>query len=337
MRAVSIDYHHRDLRERPLPEPRITREDHVLFRILETGICGTDRELASFRFGYGPTGDDFLVIGHEALGEVVEVGPAAAALGFQPGDLVAPSVRRACDPACRSCAARKRDLCLTGGYTERGIFGAHGYFTEAAVDRAEDLIRLPPSLRSCGVLLEPLSVVEKAINLALRLHAGEPRKALVLGAGTVGLLAVMALRLRGLEVELSSQESPQSARARLVQLAGASYLASPSKTDIVIEAAGAAEAAHAGLQALGPLGVMVLLGARETVRPVNLLDLIVGNQIVAGSVNAGPEAFARAATDLPLMPGEVLSRMIERTGFHDFRATLTGPPPDAPKVVHVLG
>ena len=137
MRALLIDYDGRELRESDIAEPVLRASDEVLFRIIEVGVCGTDRELAAFRFGYGAPGDPFLVPGHEALGEVLQADPAT---GFAPGDLVVPTVRRACDPPCSSCRRGRRDLCITGGYSERGIFGAHGYFTERAVDKAEDLV-----------------------------------------------------------------------------------------------------------------------------------------------------------------------------------------------------
>src|SRR5688572_30543482 len=115
MRALLIDYDRRELREGEFPEPRRERGDDVLFRVREVGVCGTDRELAAFRFGYGPAGDSFLVPGHEAVGEVVEGGSA-----FAPGEIVVPTVRRACTPPCASCARGRRDLCLTGKCTERG-------------------------------------------------------------------------------------------------------------------------------------------------------------------------------------------------------------------------
>src|SRR3954451_15889336 len=131
MWALSIDYERRDLVERDVREPVCSAADEVLFRVREVGICGTDRELASFRLGHGPEGDSYLIPGHEAVGEVIESGNAASRV--RKGSIVVPAVRRPCIPACRSCARHRRDLCVSGRYTERGIFGAHGYFTELAV------------------------------------------------------------------------------------------------------------------------------------------------------------------------------------------------------------
>jgi threonine dehydrogenase-like Zn-dependent dehydrogenase len=188
-----------------------------------------------------------------------------------------------------------------------------------------------------AVLCEPLSVVEKAVALALRLHQREPRTALVIGAGSIGLLAAMVLRLRGLDVEVSSVEHMRSVRARLVAAAGAAYTnKSVRKADVVIEAAGSPDAAMKGVAALAPSGVMIVLGASRTAGELPLLDLIVGNRIIAGSVNADPEAFRRAAADLPLMPAAVLRGMIERCEFGDYARSITGSRPTAPKIVHVV-
>lgn len=335
MRAVVIDYSRRELREKDVAEPRRIYEDQVLFRVREVGICGTDRELAAFRFGYGPAGDEYLVLGHEACGEVIEAG--SKTVNFSPGDIVVPAVRRPCHPPCRSCTRDRSDLCVSGGYTERGIFGAHGYFTDFAIDRAEYLTRVPVSLAEYAVLIEPLSVVEKACDRALTLHAGSPETALVLGAGTIGILAAAVLHLRGLRVDLVSIEQADSARARLSEAAGARYLKQPEvPADVVIEAAGSPGAAARGIRSLAPLGVLMILGAIDSGDPLPLLDLITGNRIIAGSVNASPEAFRQAAEDLGKIPRAVLSGLIERRKMSEFRHSLTGAPPQVPKIVHVI-
>lgn len=277
-----------------------------------------------------------MVLGHEAAGEVVACGPAVTAL--RPGDNVVPMVRRACAPPCVRCAAGRRDLCLTGRYTERGIFGAHGYFAEFAVDRAEDLILVHEDAALYAVLIEPLSVVEKAVGEALRLHRGGAARALVIGAGTIGLLAALALRDRGLSVTVRSIEPEHSPRARLVAATGAEYTAgTPPYADVVIEAAGAPAAAATGLAALAPLGVMIVLGAAVSEREFPLLDLIVNNQIVAGVVNAGPEHFRRAVADLPKFPRAVLDAMIRRDDFAGWRRSLAaGARYEQPKTVHEI-
>lgn len=331
MRAVVIDYEKKQLSERDVREPRLTEADDVLFQVTEVGVCGTDRELASFRLGYGPSEDGYLVPGHEAVGEVI----ASNSPMFSPGDLVVPAVRRECQLPCESCRRERRDLCVTGGFTERGIFGQHGYFTEFAVDRAGDLVRIPVECADVAVLTEPLSVVEKAIALAVKLHPGEPRRALVLGAGSIGLLAAATLRLRGFEVEVVSVEHSGSDRARLAALAGADYRTKAGqKADVVIEAAGSPNALTGGIAAMAPLGVLIVLGALRTEGSLPLLDLIVGNQIIAGSVNASPESFTAAVADLPRLPRGLLKKMIQYRSFEEYRSSFTGAPEQYPKIVH---
>ena len=335
MRAVTLDYQERLLRERELAAPEIATPTQVLMRVIEAGVCGTDRELATFRFGSPPEGESHLILGHEALGQVIATGNSVTT--FKAGDLVVPMVRRACSPACMSCGRSRRDLCITGNYRERGIMGAHGYFAEFAVDEAEDLVPVPAALAEFGVLLEPLSVVEKAVEIAFRLHELGPRSAAVLGAGAIGILSALVLQLRGLDVTVISLEPEDSPRAELLRRAGVRYTsAMGDRVDILIEATGSASAALHGLTLLGPLGVMVVLGASIGEGTVSFLDLVVQNQMVAGSVNASPESFAAGVLDLGRLNPSILRGMIHRVGFGDFENSILGPPHMSPKVVHAI-
>ena len=335
MRAVALDFAARALEERAVREPAVLGPHEVLFRVEEVGICGTDRELVAFLLGEPPPGESHLILGHEAVGTVVETGSAVT--GLQPGDLVAPMIRRPCSPACRSCARGRADLCLTGRFAERGIFRRHGYLTDYAVDEEQYLVRVPPALAEVAVLAEPLSVVEKAIATALRLREEPPASALVLGAGPIGVLAALALLSRSVAVTVYSLEPPDHPRARLVERAGAGYMTVlAGKFDLVIEATGSPAAALAAIHSLGPLGVCVILGAKSAGGPIPLLDLIVGNQIVFGSVNSSPASFAQAIHDLARFDPAVTASLIHRAGFADFRRTLTEPVPSVSKWVHVL-
>lgn len=335
MRSVTVDYEQRRLTGREIEEPVRRLPSEVLFRVHEVGICGTDRDLARFRLGRPPVGESHLVIGHEALGRVVETG--AAVSGLAPGDWVVPTVRRPC-PGCPSCARGRRDLCLTGDYTERGIWRRHGYFTEYAVDDAGDLLRVPPASIDCAILIEPMSVVEKAIERAFETHPGEPQRALVLGAGPIGILASLALRQRGLAVDVFSSEPRNHSRIQLLEEAGVHYrerLEEP-RVDLIIEAAGSAELAFQAIHALGPLGVLVLLGAKNSTGDVPFLNLIIGNQSIIGSVNASPSGFARALEDLERIERRWLLSLIERRPFSAFADTILGPPSGAAKLVHSM-
>ncbi|MBI1789530.1 MAG: alcohol dehydrogenase catalytic domain-containing protein [Acidobacteria bacterium] len=336
MRAIVLDYEHRSLLKRDVPVPAPLGDGEVLFRIEEVGVCGTDRELASFRFGYPPAGRSFLVLGHEAVGTVLETGRGVRSL--QPGDLVVPMIRRGCRPPCSCCARSRADLCTTGNYRERGIFGVDGYFIEMAVDSEEDLVRVPPALAAIAVLAEPLSVVEKAMASAFRYRQEPPSTALVLGAGPIGLLATLALLGRGLTVLVHSLEPADHPRARLVEQAGARYVPELGgvRADLVLEATGSPQAAFAAIGCLGPLGVCGLLGAAVGTGQVSFRDLVVGNRVVFGSVNASPESFQSAVEQLARFDRTVVDKLIHRAPFEHFAASIAGPPSETAKVVHVI-
>ena len=200
--------------------PRLSEPDDVMLRMLDVGICGTDKEICSFEYGTPPPGQDHLIIGHEALAEVIDVGPAVENL--KPGDLVVPTVRRPCpDPNCRACTAGHQDYCYTGNFTERGIKEAHGFLTSFVVDRERYMVPVPAALADFAVLTEPLTIAEKALTQVFWLmqhrppwldagaapeRRGSGLSALVLGAGPVGLLGAMALAVAGFDTYVYSRE-----------------------------------------------------------------------------------------------------------------------------------
>ena len=150
MKAVAVFPGRREVSLIEQPLPRLVAPDEVLLRVLDIGICGTDKEICSFEYGTPPPGDDHLVIGHEALAEVVETGSGVE--GLRSGDLVVPTVRRPCpDPACRACRSGHQDFCYTGFFTERGIKEAHGYLAEFVVDRERSMVAVPSDLRDIAV------------------------------------------------------------------------------------------------------------------------------------------------------------------------------------------
>ena len=336
MRSLVLDLEQRRLEQRDAPEPELKAADEVRFRIQEVGVCGTDRELVSGRLRRRPGDRPALVIGHEALGQVLETG--AAVNGLERGDWVVPMIRRPCAPACRSCARGRNDLCLTGGFNERGIFGLDGYFTEFAVDAARYLLRVPERLVEHAILIEPLSVVEKAVARALAVRQTEENSALVLGLGPIGILAALVLQSRGFRVRLASLEPRDHPRAAMLEAHGVEYSTTfEGRYDLIVEAAGSAELAFQAVRALGPAGVFVTLGAGQAVGEFSFIDLIVGNHTIVGSVNASPEAFQMALTDLETLPPTALRAMIRRFEFGDYRRTLFDRPPGAePKFVHVV-
>src|SRR5437667_5690774 len=162
MRAVGVLPGKRTVSMVAQAAPVIQSPSEVKIRTIEVGICGTDREICNFDYGTPPAGSEFLVLGHEALGEIVEVGSSSSR--FKTGDLVVPSVRRPCPHrSCSPCRSDRQDFCFTGDFTERGIKMTHGFMTEYFVDDEKHLNVVPRELRDVGVLVEPLTVAEKAM------------------------------------------------------------------------------------------------------------------------------------------------------------------------------
>ena len=336
MRAIALDFNSRTPTEISLPPPGAPGPGEVLFRVEACGVCATDRELARFHFGAPPAAETTRVLGHEALGEVVAAG--AGVTRFSPGDRVVPTIRRACPAVCPACAARRFDLCATGNYLERGILRAHGYFTEFAVDLAENLARIPRSLGESAILAEPLSVVEKAVATALAAHPFNPRTALVTGCGPVGMLTAFALLARGLEVEIASLESANESRPAIAIRSGARYVRlpdSPSPADLVFEASSHPDAATLGLSRLRTGGVLVFIGASQTTIPLTSLEALRRNLTIAGIINAAGIHFEAALEDLARFPRTWLDGFVERRPFDAWRESLSTTPA-VPKVVHVI-
>ncbi len=287
----------------------------VRVRSRRVGVCGTDREIVAAHFGRAPAEAPDLVIGHEVLGEVEAVGEGVE--GFAPGDLVTATVRR--PDGCPSCRAGQPDMCLWRRYTERGIVGAHGFLAERWVDDARYLVPVPSALEPVGVLLEPLSVVEKAwrqaTSIQRRITAWEPTTAVVCGAGPIGLLQTLLLRERGLAVWTLARSEPPTAAAAIAEAAGATYvstrrtsLAALAPTlpniDLIVEATGASQLVVEAMTALGTNGVLVLLANtgddRDLRVPVDDLAgaFVAGNKVLVGSVNSAREDFVRGVDRL---------------------------------------
>ena len=331
MKAVAVFPGPQEVKIIERQAPRITQPDQVELRMLDVGICGTDKEICSFEYGTPPPGDDFLVIGHEALAEIVKVGSAVTRL--RPGDLVVPSVRRPCPhPGCRACRSGHQDYCYTGDFTERGIKEAHGYMTESVIDHERNMIPVPPELREIAVLAEPLTIAEKALAQIFWTmqqrppwldpdtpseQRGKGLSALVLGIGPVGLLGAMTLASAGFTTYVYSRELPPSPRIDLVEAIGATYISSQDTTfadlrekmgniDLIYEAVGHSHFALQALQVLGTNGIYVMTGvpgpqAFIEADPARLMrDMVLKNQVLLGTVNAGPDAFASALRDLDL-------------------------------------
>jgi glucose 1-dehydrogenase len=142
-----------------VPEPDV-RDGSVLVEAVAVGVCGTDVEIAEGKYGWAPPGHSRLVLGHESLGRVLD--PGASSL--KKGDLVVGIVRRPDPVPCPNCAVGEWDMCRNGQYTERGIKEIHGFMSERWRIEPEYAIKVDPSLGILGVLLEPMTVIAKALE-----------------------------------------------------------------------------------------------------------------------------------------------------------------------------
>jgi glucose 1-dehydrogenase len=275
----------------------------VPIRVLEVGVCGTDREIDEGLFGTPPEDGGSLVLGHEMLGVVEADGG-----GFSAGDLVTATVRRSCRH-CLACEEGSPDGCLTGDYFERGITRLDGFAREVVAEDRTQVIAVPRSLGRLGVLAEPTSICARGIRHALTIGSRlpwQPSRALVIGAGAVGMLSTLLLRLEGFEVWTAAREAGDDPRAAIAGTTGARYVSTAETTldelgaetggfDIVVEATGNAQVMAECLSLLRRSGVACLLGLDPRDASVELpgralgFDMILGNHVVFGSVNAHPQ------------------------------------------------
>jgi glucose 1-dehydrogenase len=301
-----------------LPKPSLDEVPSgrgVLVKVLRVGVDGTDREINAAEYGAAPDGYNFLVIGHESFGRIEAVGPNVTELS--PGNYVVATVRRPGSSIYDRIGTY--DMTTDDIYYERGINLRHGYLTEYYVDDPEYIVKIPQSLKEVGVLLEPLTVVEKGIAQAYeiqrRLRVWRPRRAAVMGAGTVGLLATLVLRLRGIEVTTFALSRKPYLNADLIEAIGGRYESTADLSilnganrygpfDLVFEATGFSPIVFESMQALGKNGVLVLSSVTGGDRTVEVpadkinLEFVLGNKVMVGTVNANREYFEMGVREM---------------------------------------
>ena len=288
----------------------------VLVRVLRVGVDGTDKEINAAEYGAAPEGDDYLVIGHENFGVVEEIGPNVPDT-IRPGEYVVASVRRPGSSIYGQIGLQ--DFTTDDVYYERGINLLHGYLTEYYVEDARFVFPLPHTLSEVGVLLEPLTVAEKGINHAYeiqrRLKVWEPRRAAILGCGTIGLLMALAARLRGLELTVFSLPRRPYLNADLVEELGGVYVSSEEQNlekasaargpfDLIMDATGFSPIVWEAAEVLGKNGVLVLSSITGGDRRAEInsdrinQSFVLGNKVMVGTVNASPADFRSGVDDL---------------------------------------
>jgi threonine dehydrogenase-like Zn-dependent dehydrogenase len=305
-----------------IPEPPLS-DGPILVRTLALGVCGTDREIVSGAYGEAPPGHARLVLGHESFGEVIE---APAGSGLSPGDHVVGIVRRPDPVPCPACAAGEWDMCRNGRYTERGIKGLNGYGAERFRIEPEFAVKVGTALGALGVLLEPTSIVAKAWDhverIGRRFGSWRPRRLLVTGSGSIGLLAALLGFQRGYEVHVLDRRNDGPKPQLIRELGGHHHGGRASdvaglEPDVVMECTGAPNVIADVLGRPAPSGVVCLLGIGG---PSNHgfdiggfnRTMVLDNNVVFGSVNANREHYQSAADALAQADEAWLGRLISR-------------------------
>ena len=318
----------------------------VLVETLAIGVCGTDAEILSGKYGWAPPGRDRLILGHESLGRVIE---APADSGLSQGDLVVGIVRRPDPVPCSSCAVDEWDMCRNGQYTERGIKERDGYASERYRIEPKFAVKVDAHLGRRGVLLEPTSVVAKAWEQVDRIGARmswQPRRVLITGAGPIGLLAALIATQRGLEVHVLDRVA-DGPKPKLVADLGATYHTGKvhdagGPPDVVIECTGVGELIFDALEHLAPDGIVCLAGVSSGGRTVPIdagslnRRMVLANEVVFGSVNANRRHYDAGASVLakadPSWLDRVTNRHVPLDRWHD---ALVRHPEDVKPVIHL--
>jgi len=303
------------------PEPR---SGEMLVDGIAIGVCGTDREIVDGSYGWAPPGCKRLILGHESLGRVATAPPDS---GFSAGDLVVGVVRRPDPVPCPACAHGEFDMCRNGRYTERGIKERDGYGSEQWTVETDYAVVLDPRLHDVGVLTEPTTVVAKAWEQVYRVGERayfDPQRALITGAGPVGLLAALLSVQRGLDTHVLDRVTG-GPKPGIVEALGATYhhediddVATKLKPDVVLEATGAGPVVFGAIAATASYGIVCLTGVSPAGRRMRIdagavnREIVLENDAVVGSVNANLRHYHKAVEALAAADGDWLASLITR-------------------------
>jgi threonine dehydrogenase-like Zn-dependent dehydrogenase len=298
------------------------RDGSVLVEAIAVGVCGTDVEIVEGKYGWAPPGQPRLVLGHESLGRVIDPG---ASRSLKKGDLVVGIVRRPDPVPCPNCAVGEWDMCRNGQYTERGIKEIHGFMSERWRTEPEYVIKVDSSLGILGVLLEPMTVIAKALEQVVAVGQRafwEANTVVVTGAGPIGLLAACAARMRGKDVHVLDRVET-GVKPELVRALGATYHSGRVmdlgfEPDVIVECTGVGTVLLDALHKIGAGGIICLtgVGAGGAAPGHAVADmaakLVLNNNVLVGSVNANKRHWYKAAQALLQADRTWLSRLITR-------------------------
>lgn len=315
---------------RPVPRPGAAE---ALVRVGSVGVCGSD--VHYYEHGrIGPyTLDRPLILGHEAGGEVVALGPGVNSLAFGQRVSVEPGV------PCRSCVQ-----CLAGRYNlcpDVRFFATPPYdgaFCEYLVMPTAFLHPVPDSVSDdAAALLEPLSVGIWACRRGM-VTAGS--RVLITGAGPIGLVSVQAAQAFGATEVWVSDVNPH--RLKLAQRLGAVALdvserpigAWAPEPDVLLECSGNATATVEAILTVAKAGRVVLVGMGSDELPIPLPYVQDRELVLSGAfryANTWPTAIALVASGRVDLDGLVT----DHYGLDDVEKALTSARRD-PTTVKVI-
>ena len=291
----------------------------VKVKTLYTGICGTDREIVNGKisFAYPPKGFDFLILGHEALGVVEEVGEGVKSL--KKGDYAVPLVRRGCG-VCLNCKIGRQDFCETGKFVEAGIRGKHGFMREEFVEDEMWLVKVPEDLKDYAVITEPLSNAVKGIDRILFTQGRmvwtcedstfSCRNAAVIGSGTTGTFFSLILATLGFNVYILNRRDPNPTEAYIAQRIGATFINYSKdankvpELDLIVDTSGYPSAFIPFMQKMKPNSALLLFGTvrgeKAEITSDLIIDIVEKNILIMGTVNSSKRDFIEALNYLSI-------------------------------------
>lgn len=344
MKAITVEpFMAGSARIMDVPEPD-QQEGSILIEAIAVGVCGTDVEITEGKYGWAPEGQQRLILGHESLGRVIDPGPTG---GFKKGDLVVGIVRRPDPVPCPNCAVGEWDMCSNGLYTERGIKQIHGFMSEWWRIEPEYAIKVDPTLGILGVLLEPTTVVTKAleqIEMIGRRSFWEPRTILVTGAGPIGLLAALSAKLWGLEVHVLDRFETGTKPDLVRELGGIYHAGSVAdldfEPDAIVECTGVGQVISESIQKVGANGIVCLTGVGHggAMTSAYIADVaasaVLRNNVIVGSVNANKRHWYRAGQTLARADRSWLAKLITRREKpENFKQALDRKPEDIKVII----
>jgi threonine dehydrogenase-like Zn-dependent dehydrogenase len=298
--------------------------DEILVRITRVAFTRRDRLLLENKSAIMPEGDDFIIPGHVAVGKVVEIGSMVKE--FEPGDIVVPTIRR----DCHRCIDARSDLCPhPDRYQDSGISGAHGFARDFMTVHGRYLIKIPPQLEDLALLLTHLSVAEKAHQEAIQIikrynfycyheSIDVVPSALITGMGSVGIMMAYLLSLYGYRLTVFCRRESDDIRSKFLEPLDLEYI-NTSRIPMsrlekagysfqqLFETTGDPEYMISVMPFMGPNAVMAIIGvpdhdSEEKIPEVDInrvfTRMVVGNQVIFGSIKAGRDAFELAVKDL---------------------------------------